>query len=56
MSLEHQRLLLEGGPIIVGGRIMVMRDWSSKVEAQKDHSTSLPIWLNIDKPRELWSR
>lgn len=51
----YMQQLLEEGPIFITGRIMVIREWCSKIEAQEDKLSSIPLWINLVIPRELWT-
>lgn len=42
-NLEHRKILLEGGPIFVGGKIMVIRELENRVKDFKTQISSLPI-------------
>ncbi|KAF5206621.1 hypothetical protein FRX31_003789 [Thalictrum thalictroides] len=56
-GLKERRRVLEGGPIFVAGRIMVIREWLEEVFEERKQITSIPIWVKCyDIPMQLWSR
>ncbi|PIA27837.1 hypothetical protein AQUCO_07500031v1, partial [Aquilegia coerulea] len=54
---EDRTKILEGGPIFVAGRIMVIRPWSEEVYEERQQISTVPIWVKCyDIPTQLWSR
>ncbi|KAF5183443.1 zinc ion binding / nucleic acid binding protein [Thalictrum thalictroides] len=55
-SLEDKKKVLDEGPIFIGGRFFVIRQWSKEIEKQKNKLKSVPVWARIfNLPKELWT-
>ncbi|KAF9596706.1 hypothetical protein IFM89_012905 [Coptis chinensis] len=51
---EDRKQVLEAYPIVIAGKLFVIRQWFREVEAQKTKITSIPIWVKLmDLPKEL---
>lgn len=54
-KLERRKLLLDGGPVFVARRIMVIRPCVSEIEDKSAFLTSIPVWINLELLRKFWT-
>ncbi|KAF5187207.1 Rna exonuclease [Thalictrum thalictroides] len=53
---SDRQLVLEIGPIFIGGKLFVVRPWTQEVEKLRKDVKTIPIWANLyNIPKELWS-
>ncbi|KAF9618718.1 hypothetical protein IFM89_002413 [Coptis chinensis] len=52
---EDRKMVIEHGPLFIAGRIFVVRPWSESIEQHRNKMKSLPIWVKLDLPKQLWT-
>ncbi|KAF9611212.1 hypothetical protein IFM89_027762 [Coptis chinensis] len=49
-------LVLEAGPVLIGGRCFVVIEWPSEIEKKKKTVKAIPIWVNLHEvSKDLWT-
>ncbi|KAF9589266.1 hypothetical protein IFM89_022184 [Coptis chinensis] len=52
---EDRKMVIEHGPLFIASRIFVVRPWSESIEQHQNKMKSLPIWVKLDLPKQLWT-
>ncbi|KAF9604458.1 hypothetical protein IFM89_006740 [Coptis chinensis] len=52
---EDRKMVIEHGPLFIAGRIFVVRPWSESIGQHRNKMKSLPIWVKLDLPKQLWT-